>query len=72
MLVVLVGLRGRVERQLAEHASHRLRVLLFEPAGVVAEGVLTLVVAVLGNLVDEEQRQDLDPLGVELAFLVEV
>ena len=48
------------------------RVLLLEDAGVVAERVLPVVVAVLRHLVDEEQREHLDALREQLALLVEV
>ncbi len=64
---------GLVEVELARGTSARAapRTPPRTP-GVVAEGVLALVVAVLGDLVDEEQRQHLDALREELALLVQV
>ncbi|MGO9502626.1 MAG: hypothetical protein ACLPUO_13860 [Streptosporangiaceae bacterium] len=70
--ILLVGRDGGVEFQLPDDLLGDRRVLLLEDAGVVAEGVFAVVVAVLGDLVDEEQRKDLDVLREELALLVEV
>ena len=70
--VVLVRVGRVVEVELAEAFRRRRVVLLLEDAGVVAERVLAVVVAVLRDLVDEEQRQHLDALREELALLVEV
>ena len=49
-----------------DHGRHQV------PVNTLAEGVLTLVVAVLGDLVDEEQRQCLNALCEQLALFVEV
>ena len=53
MLAVPLG--GLVEVELAEVVGEHRLVLLLEHPRVLAEGVLALVVAVLGDLVDEEQ-----------------
>ena len=53
---VLLELFSRViDRQLTEYLVADRGILLLERSGVVAEGVFTAVVAVLGNLVDEEE-----------------
>lgn len=53
MLAVL--LRSLVEVELAKVVRKHGIVLFLEHAGVFAEGVLAVVVAVLGDFVDEEQ-----------------
>ena len=70
MLAILRGVL--VEGQRRQLLGYLRLVLLDEDAGVVAEGVLAVIVAVLGHLVDEEQREHLDPLGEQLALLVDV
>ena len=71
--VLVVGRSVAASRSSSPRISLNDRyVLLLEDARVVAEGVLAVVVAVLGDLVDEEQRQDLDALREKLALLVEV
>ena len=51
-----VSLRCLVEIQLAEEVGDDRLVLLLEDARIVAERVLAGVVAILGDLIDEEQR----------------
>ena len=47
-------------------------VLFLESAGVIAKRVFPVVVAVLGHLINEEQRQHLDALREQFALLVKV
>ena len=70
--ILVIHSGRRIERQLAEHLIGKLRVLLLENPGVVAQRVVTCVIAVLRHLVDEEQRQHLDALREELALLIEM
>jgi len=53
--VLAVPLGGLVEVELGEVVGQQHLVLLLEHARVLAEGVFPVVVAVLGDLVDEEQ-----------------
>ena len=70
--VGLILLGRRVDGEFAEHLVTNRGVLLLEHPRIVAESVLTAVVAVLGDLVDEEQREHLDALAEQLAFLVQM
>ena len=70
--VALVLLGRGVDSEFSEHFVTDRGVLLLEHARIVAEGVFTAVVTVLGNLIDEEQREHLDALAEQLTFLVQV
>ena len=70
MLAVPLG--GLVEVELAEVVGQHSLVLLLEDARVLAERVLPAVVSVLGDLVDEEERQRLDALREQFTLFIEV
>ena len=61
-----------VERQLSQDVVDSGRVLLFEHTGIVAKRVVAAIVAVLRDLINEEQRQRLDVLPKQFAFFVQV
>ena len=70
--VALVLLGRGVDSEFSEHFVTDRGVLFLEHARIVAEGVFTAVVTVLGNLIDEEQREHLDALAEQLTFLVQM
>ena len=70
--MLAVPLSGLVEAKLGEVVGQHRLVLLLEYACVFAESVLAVVIAVLADLVDEEQRQHLDALREQLALLLQV